>query len=126
MSLSHEVGIPVTLDGNVEVLIYAPNNTQIDIENAKLIPAASESKQAVNFTTIQLLDKGVDGAQNDEISSIKTEDVAEGVALVTNVKQDISPSSFYTSGNAVTIKKVDAGTTINLGACVLVMKVRGK
>jgi hypothetical protein len=126
MSLSHEITIPVTLTGAVEKNIYAPNSAEIDVESAVLIPGISEGKEAVNFTTISLIDKGAGGVSSDEIASIKTEDVAEGVALTANVKQAITPSASHTSGNAIAIKKVDAGTAVTLGDCVLILKVREK
>ena len=95
MSLSHEISEKVTLTGVVEQNIYAPNDAEMDIEKCVIIPANSAGKEAVNYTTISLIDKGVDGTASDEICSFKTEDVAEGVALVANVKQGFEHVSRY-------------------------------
>lgn len=125
MSLSHEIVIPIDLTGAMEFAVYAPpESDQVVIEKITLVPGASEGLEAVNFTTIQILDKGADGAQNDEIVSLSTEDVSGNVALVANVKQNMSPSAPYILSYGITIKKADASAAVDLTESSIILKVR--
>lgn len=126
MSLSHEITMNVDLTGAIEFPIYAPSEGEVQLEKITLLPGADAALEATDYTTIQVLDKGSDGAQNDVIATLHTEDIAGGIALSANVKQEIALAATgpYTLNYGLTLKKADNSAPVDIQESTLILKVR--
>lgn len=126
MSLSHESAVFMDLSADFEFLICGAVEGQVQVEEIYIIPGASAGLQAVNFTTLSILDKGVGGAGSDVIAILTTDSGGGGIALTARVKQQIALSATgpYLLTGALTIEKEDNGTPVDLQECLIICKVR--
>ena len=126
MSLSNLITLQITLNDGVEEVIFAPDDASVDLESILLITGTSEAKEPIHFTTISLIDKGIDGLENNEIASVTTEDIPEGVTFTKYVRKRINLRRIYITGHTLVLKKVDNLSAVNLGKCILLLKIRNR
>lgn len=124
MRTIHEIVIPINLTGEFEKLIYAPSNVEDSLEEIKIVPGLSVNKHSVNYATIEILDKGAGGTEDNLIATINNKDDAGGVAFVANVKQEFVLSTPLVCADAVTLKKTKNGNGSDFGDSLIILRIR--
>jgi len=85
-----------------------------EIVAASLVNASAIAKHATDYETLTLRDKGGDGTADNEIGSIRTEDVAAGQAFAAFDEVEFSTIDathrILAEGDVVTLKKVHSGS----------------
>jgi len=85
----------------------------VEIVAASLVNASAIAKDATNYETFTLRDKGGDGSDDNVIGSITTKDVEEGQAFAAFDEVEFSTINanhrILAEGDVVTLKKVPSG-----------------
>jgi hypothetical protein len=120
MSNNGKIDVNIDLNGNIEIPIaYFPYCSRII--DCSLISENSLSKHETNYTTIQFIDKDTDSVIHEIITNMDGVDITAFVPISQNGIFQLSS----TGNKVIVLKKVDNGTTIDLGKCLLAIKSSG-
>jgi hypothetical protein len=115
MSIERSIDVNYDLDTDYDFPIYASGQIS-KLKKAILAPAKSVAKHAVDYTTVQLVDKGLDGTGSTVICEWNNNSAdSDAVDFVEFVALPITIDYSVARGSVVQLVKTDAAAAVDLG-----------
>jgi len=96
------------------------------IESLQFVSPNTVAKHAVNYTTVEFIDRGVDGTGSTVIATFNTNDADPDAIDITGfVQVDLETNNYELQpGSVIEAKKTDAAGAVNLGIGITLFGIR--